>query len=148
VMATKVSDVLKQKGFTIVTIAPTQTVAAVVEVLTQHRIGAAPVTDESGRLIGIISERDIVRGISQHGIEVLTMPAERLMTREVKTCAPGDAIVALMEIMTNQRIRHLPVVEGSELKGIVSIGDVVKQRLGEAQLELEELHRYISASNY
>ncbi|MGH7843155.1 MAG: CBS domain-containing protein [Candidatus Binataceae bacterium] len=147
-MATKVSDVLRHKGFAIVSVAPMQTIAAVVEVLTQHRIGAAPVTDEAGRLIGIISERDIVRGMSQHGIAVLTLPTESLMTREVKTCTPDDPLVALMEIMTNQRIRHLPVVEGGALKGIVSIGDVVKQRLAEAQLELEELHRYISASNY
>jgi CBS domain-containing protein len=144
-MATKVSDVLKQKGFAIVTVAPTQTVAAVVEILTQHRIGAAPVTDPSGRLIGIISERDVVRGVSQHGVAALTFPTERLMTHEVKTCSPDDPIITLMEIMTNQRIRHLPVVEGDALRGIISIGDVVKQRLAEAQHELDELRRYISS---
>lgn len=143
-MATKVSEVLKQKGFAIVTVAPTQTIAAVVEVLTQHRIGAAPVTDTSGRLIGIISERDVVRGISQHGVAALTFPTERLMTRDVKTCSSEDAIVTLMEIMTNQRIRHVPVVEGDALRGIISIGDVVKQRLAEAQQELDDLRRYIS----
>jgi CBS domain-containing protein len=143
-MATKVSDVLKQKGFAIVTVAPTQTIAAVVEILTQHRIGAAPVTDPSGRLIGIISERDVVRGMSQYGVAALTFPTERLMTREVKTCSLEDPIITLMEIMTNQRIRHLPVVEGDALRGIISIGDVVKQRLAEAQHELDELRRYIA----
>ena len=145
-MTAKVSDVLKQKGSRVVTVAPGQTIASLVEVLTQNRIGAAPVTNDAGGLIGIISERDVVRGIVEHGGGVLTRVVEQLMTREVKTCAPDDAIIELMAIMTNQRIRHLPVVEGGALCGLVSIGDVVKQRLAEAQRELDELHRYISSS--
>jgi len=145
-MTAKVSDVLKQKGYRVVTVAPAQTIASVAEILTQNRIGAAPVTNAAGGLIGIISERDVVRGIAHHGSGVLTRSVEQLMTREVKTCAPDDAIVELMAVMTNQRIRHLPVVEGGALCGLVSIGDVVKQRLAEAQLELDELHRYISSS--
>jgi CBS domain-containing protein len=143
-MATKVSDVLKHKGYRVVTVAPLQSVASVVDLLTQNRIGAAPVTDADGRLVGIISERDVIRGLSEHREAALTMAAEQLMTREVMTCAPGSSIVELMEVMTNQRIRHLPVVQNGALAGIVSIGDVVKQRLAEAQFELDELRRYIS----
>lgn len=145
-MTAKVADVLKQKGYQVVTVVPGQSVAAVVSVLTQNRIGAAPVVNATGELIGIISERDVVRGIATEGSDVLNHPVEQLMTREVKTCAPDDAIVELMAIMTNARIRHLPVLMHGGLCGIVSIGDVVKQRLAEAQLELEELHRYISSS--
>lgn len=144
-MATRVLDVLEQKGCGVVTVSPEQTVASVAQVLTENHIGAAPVIDQRGGLAGIISERDIVRGLSRYGPSALTLPAARLMTAEVMTCSPGDAIVRLMEIMTNQRIRHLPVIENRALRGIVSIGDVVKQRLAEAQLELEELRRYIAS---
>jgi CBS domain-containing protein len=145
-MTAKVSDVLKQKGSRVMTAAPSQTVASFAEMLAQNRIGAAPVTDPAGRLIGIISERDVVRGIAERGAGVLTHMVEQLMTREVKTCGPEDAIVELMVIMTNSRIRHLPVVADGELCGLISIGDVVKQRLAEAQQEVDELHRYISSS--
>ena len=142
-MGTKVSSVLKHKGHNVVTVAPHQTVASVVKVLAQNRIGAVPVINEEGQLIGIISERDIIRGMSEHADAVLTLPAEQLMTRDVKTCSFEDQLVDLMEVMTLQRIRHLPVVENGALYGIVSIGDVVKQRLEEVQSEAEELRRYI-----
>ena len=142
-MGTKVSSVLKNKGYDVVTVAPHQTVASVVKVLTQNRIGAAPVINEAGQLIGIISERDIIRGISKYAGSVLTLPVEQLMTREVKTCSPEDQLVDLMEVMTLKRIRHLPVIQNGVLGGIVSIGDVVKQRLEEVQSEAEYLRRYI-----
>ena len=142
-MGTKVSSVLKNKGHDVVSVAPHQTIASVVKVLTQNRIGAAPVINEAGQLIGIISERDIIRGMSEYAGTVLTLPAEQLMTREVKTCTSEDQLVDIMEVMTLQRIRHLPVVENGELRGIVSIGDVVKQRLEEVQSEAEELRSYI-----
>jgi len=142
-MGTKVSSVLKHKGHDVVTVAPQQTVAWVVKVLAQNRIGAVPVISEEGQLIGIISERDIIRGLSEHADAVLTLAAEQLMTREVKTCSSEDQLVDLMEVMTLQRIRHLPVIQNGALHGIVSIGDVVKQRLEEVQSEAEELRRYI-----
>jgi CBS domain-containing protein len=142
-MGTKVSSVLKNKGHDVVSVAPHQTIASVVKVLTQNRIGAAPVINEAGQLIGIISERDIIRGMSEYAGTVLTLPAEQLMTREVKTCSFEDQLVDLMEVMTLQRIRHLPVIENGALHGIVSIGDVVKQRLEEVQSEAEDLRRYI-----
>jgi CBS domain-containing protein len=142
-MGTKVSSVLKNKGHDVVSVAPHQTIASVVKVLTQNRIGAAPVINEAGQLIGIISERDIIRGMSEYAGTVLTLPAEQLMTREVKTCSFEDQLVDLMEVMTLQRIRHLPVIENGALHGIVSIGGVVKQRLEEVQSEAEDLRRYI-----
>lgn len=145
-MTAKVADLLNQKSsFDLVTAAPNQSIDSVAKLLAQHRIGAVPVTDGQGRLIGIISERDIIRGMSQHGDAVLALPVEHLMTREVRTCTPEEPIVELMEIMTNRRIRHLPVVQNGVLQGIVSIGDVVKQRLSEAQFELEQLRKYISS---
>jgi CBS domain-containing protein len=142
-MGAKVSSVLKHKGHDVVTVTPEQTVKAVVKVLAQHRIGAVPVVNERGQIIGIISERDIIRGMSQHADAVLTLPAEQLMTREVKTCSSEDQLVDLMEVMTLQRIRHLPVIENGSLQGIVSIGDVVKQRIEEVQSEAEQLRNYI-----
>jgi CBS domain-containing protein len=146
-MATKVSAVLEQKGHRVVTVAPRDTVASLVKVLSVNRIGAAPVVNEEGSLAGIISERDVIRGMAQHGDMVMALPVERLMTIEVRTCSPDDAIVELMEVMTLQRIRHLPVVRDGALEGIVSIGDVVKQRLHEAQSELNELRSYISSGS-
>jgi len=142
-MGTKVSSVLKHKGHDVITVASQQTVSWVVKVLAQNRIGAVPVTNEKGQLIGIISERDIIRGMSEHADAVLTLPADRLMTRDVKTCTSEDQLVDIMEVMTLKRIRHLPVIENGALHGIVSIGDVVKQRLEEVQSEAEELRNYI-----
>lgn len=99
--------------------------------------------NEEGQLIGIISERDIIRGISEHVDAALKLPADELMTRDVKTCTSEDQLVDIMEVMTLQRIQHLPVIQNGALHGIVSIGDVVKQRLEEVQSEAEELRRYI-----
>ena len=146
-MATKVSAVLESKGYKVVTVTPRDTVASLVKVLSVNRIGAAPVVNEEGRLAGIVSERDVIRGMAQHGDLVAALSVERLMTTEVRTCSPEDAIVELMEVMTLQRIRHLPVVRNGALEGIVSIGDVVKQRLQEAQSELNELRSYISSGS-
>lgn len=142
-MGTKVSSVLKHKGHEVVTVAPQQTVTWVVKVLAQNRIGAVPVINEDGRLVGIISERDIIRGMSEHADAVLALPVDRLMTRDVRTCTSEDQLVDLMEVMTRQRIRHLPVIQDGALDGIVSIGDIVKQRLEEVQLEADDLRRYI-----
>ena len=142
-MEAKVSDVLRHKGDRVITVMPQQTVAAAVRLLTKNRIGAAPVIDELGRVVGIISERDIIRGLSENADALLALPVDQLMTREVKTCLSDDRLVDLMQVMTLQRIRHLPVVHNGALCGIVSIGDVVKQRLEEVQSEVEDLQRYI-----
>src|SRR5260370_1812854 len=142
-MGTKVSSVLKHKGHDVVTVAPRQTVAWVVKVLAKNRIGAVPVINEDGQLVGIISERDIIRGMSEHGDAVLTLAVDQLMTRDVKTCSTDDQLVDLMEVMTLQRIRHLPVIQNGALHGIVSIGDGWKQRLDDVSAQAEELRRYI-----
>jgi CBS domain-containing protein len=142
-MGTKVSSILKHKGHDVVTVAPQQTVSWVVRVLAENRIGAVPVINQEGQLVGIISERDIIRGMAEHADGVVTLPADRLMTREVKTCSSEDQLVDIMEVMTLQRIRHLPVIQNGALHGIISIGDVVKQRLEEVQSDAEELRRYI-----
>jgi CBS domain-containing protein len=101
------------------------------------------VINEEGQILGIISERDIIHGLSEHADAVLTLPAEQLMTREVRTCTSEDRLVDIMQVMTLQRIRHVPVVQNGALHGIVSIGDVVKQRLEEVEAEVEDLNRYI-----
>jgi CBS domain-containing protein len=142
-MGTRVSSILKHKGHDVVTVAPQQTVSWVVRVLAENRIGAVPVINEEGQLVGIISERDIIRGMAEHADAVVTLRADRLMTREVKTCSSEDQLVDIMEVMTLQRIRHLPVIQNGALHGIISIGDVVKQRLEEVQSDAEELRRYI-----
>jgi CBS domain-containing protein len=146
-MTTKVSAVLEHKGHNVITVAPHDTVGSLVQVLSANRIGAAPVINQDHRLVGIVSERDVIRCMAQHGEAVMSLPVERLMTTEVRTCSPEDAIVELMEVMTLQRIRHLPVMQDGTLQGIVSIGDVVKQRLHEAQSELDELRNYICSSS-
>jgi len=145
-MEAKVSAVLKLKGHDVVTVTPHETVASVAKMLTQNRIGAVPVINESGQLVGIISERDIIRAISEHAEAVLALHVEQLMTRDVRTCSSEDRLVDLMQVMTLQRIRHLPVVQSGALHGIVSIGDVVKQRLEEVQVEVEQLQSYIRSS--
>ena len=131
-MAANVSAVLNHKGRNVVTVTPHQSVAEVVKVLVANRIGAVPVVNEDGLLLGIISERDIIRGMSEQADAVLALPAEQLMTRQVKTCSPEDQLVGIMQVMTSQRVRHLPVVQDGTLHGIISIGDVVKQRLDES----------------
>jgi CBS domain-containing protein len=145
-MPQRVSSVLEKKGHTVITATPGATVGSVVNLLARNRIGAVPVTGPDGRLVGIISERDVIRGMGQYGAAALALTVDALMTREVKTCAPEDQIVELMETMTLRRFRHLPVLRNGVLIGIVSIGDVVKQRLEEAQSELEALRSYIASA--
>ncbi len=144
-MAARVADLLVEKGRQVFTVRADNTVGAVALLLSDNRIGAAPVLDAAGRLVGMISERDLVRGLGQHGEQALALPVADLMTREVMTCAMTDAIVELMQVMTDHRIRHLPVVEHGRLEGMISIGDVVKQRLAEAQSEVEALREFIAA---
>jgi len=144
-MGTQVSSVLEHKGYAVVTVSPEQSVTSVIKVLADNRIGAVPVIGDDGQIMGIISERDIIRAISEYAQDALTLPAARLMTREVKTCSAEDQLVDLMEVMTRQRIRHLPVLRNGSLHGIVSIGDVVKQRLDEVHSEAEALRRYITS---
>ena len=144
-MTIRVANILDGKGNDVLTVTPESSVAALVKLLAEKRIGAVPVVDGTGRVKGIVSERDVVRALAVDAA-VLERKVESLMTREVQTCVLQDTVADLMEIMTRGRFRHLPVVEDSKLIGIISIGDVVKQRVAEAQSEVEALTSYITTS--
>lgn len=139
-----VSEILKEKGRAVETVTATVNLAEVVKALAVKRIGAAVVVDKDGRLQGIISERDIIRAISQSGPDALAFRVSEVMTRDVVTCFEADTIDELMAVMTNGRFRHLPVVEDGTLVGIVSIGDVVKYRVAEVELEASAMREYIA----
>lgn len=141
-----VQNILALKGGEVTTGDPTLTMAQVCARLAEQRIGALVMTDEGQRVIGIISERDIVRVVAAHGAAALQDPASRHMTRAVVTCSRSDTVDELMEIMTRGRFRHVPVVENGRLIGIVSIGDVVKHRMAEIQREAEEIRNYIATA--
>jgi len=138
-----VNDILLHKGSDVITIEPTATVAAAVRMLAQHRIGALLVTGADYRIVGIISERDIVRVLDQRGPAVLNAPVAEVMTRKVVTCDRRETIVDIMERMTTGKFRHVPVVEHGRLAGLVSIGDVVKVRLSQLEHEQNALREYI-----
>jgi len=138
-----VATILKEKGTEVVTAPAGTTVAEVAGLLNEHRIGAVVITGPDGSIEGIVSERDIVSGVARSGPQALGRPAGEVMTRTVHTCDPADSIYAIMNVMTEHRIRHLPVVVDGTLQGIVSIGDVVKQRIAEVEFEASEMKRYI-----
>jgi CBS domain-containing protein len=142
----KVDSILKSKGREVHTIRPGRTVAAAVERMEQANVGALVVSDDGSRIAGILSERDVVRRLAQQGASTTRLTVGELMTHKVTTCTPDDSIKHLMALMTSQRIRHIPVVDsGGELVGLVSIGDVVKNRLEELELEAAVLRdAYIS----
>lgn len=132
-----VESILSHKGRDVATLSPDNTLYDLVEQLSTRRIGAMVVTDPTGGTIkGIISERDVVHAVARHGPDALEMRVGDVMTREVLTCQPGDQITDIMGLMTGRRFRHVPVVENGRLIGIVSIGDVVKYRLGELDQEV------------
>jgi CBS domain-containing protein len=141
-----VKSILSAKGAAVVSIEPTATLAAAVGMLAEHRIGALVVLGPDRRLIGILSERDIVRVLAEHGAGVLAQPLSQVMTRKVVTCSQTDSVGVLMERMTVGKFRHLPVVEQDQLIGIISIGDVVKHRLQEIEQETEALKGYIQTA--
>lgn len=138
-----VNDILLHKGSNVITIEPTASVAAAVRMLAQHRIGALLVTGADYRIVGIISERDIVRVLDERGPAVLDAPVAEVMTRKVVTCDRRETIADIMERMTSGKFRHVPVVEHGRLAGIVSIGDVVKVRLSQLEHEQNALREYI-----
>lgn len=140
-----VSDILTEKGSLVFSARPQATVAQVAGQLSTHRIGSVLVLQDN-EVIGVVSERDLVRAMAEHGGAALDMEARQVMTREVVTCDPDDTIEQVMATMTRGRFRHLPVMRHGELLGLVSIGDVVKARLTETQVEAEALKAYIVAS--
>lgn len=130
-----VEAILKAKGSNVFTVRPEHAVADAAALMSTKKVGVAVVCDAKGGIVGVVSERDIVSGITQFGKGVIDMPVRNIMTSPVLSCAPSDSVKHVMEIMTERRIRHLPVVEGGELRGMVSIGDAVNFRLREAQME-------------
>jgi CBS domain-containing protein len=130
-------------GGDIIGIEPTADLTAAAHLLGAHRIGAVVIRGAGGRLAGILSERDIVRAISEQGAEALKLPVGQVMTRNVATCGEDDSIASIMERMTEGKFRHMPVLAKGELIGLVSIGDVVKQRVGEIEQESEAMRDYI-----
>jgi CBS domain-containing protein len=140
-----VASILRSKGHDVHGIDAAATVEAAIRALDIHHVGALVVTAEVEPLSGVIFERDIVRGLAQQGARLLSRPVAEVMTRDIATCAPNDSIDKLMAIMTGRRQRHLPVVDGGQVCGIVSIGDVVKARLDDLELEARMLHDYIQS---
>ncbi|MGE5517829.1 MAG: CBS domain-containing protein [Bacteroidota bacterium] len=137
----------KARGAGVVTVSPDMTVAEAARSLATHRIGAVVAVEDGGNIAGILSERDIVRGVALQGEGCLRGAVRDLMTAAVLTCREEDSVESLMQIMTSRRIRHLPVVDGdNRLTGIVTIGDVVKSRLDEADMEVDNLRHYVVAA--
>ena len=143
----QVRHILREKGRDIVSIAGDATLSEAACLLARKRIGALIVRGAGGELAGILSERDVVRAVSEQGAGALAQPVSAYMTRDVATCGETDSVDDLMEMMTRGRFRHVPVVDDEErLQGIVSIGDVVKSRIEETTREAATLREYISAA--
>jgi CBS domain-containing protein len=143
-----VKAILSDKGTSVITVAPTVSLHDAIMILDEHQIGSVVVTDADQRVIGIITERDVLRTIAHKArnpgtCQICDEPVGEVMTREVETCNEADKVYQIMQRMTEKRFRHLPVVEGGRLVGIISIGDVVKHRLRQMEFESEELHQYI-----
>ena len=141
-----VETILATKGSDVVTARPDDVISQAATRLEGHGIGALVVVDSAGAPIGILSERDIARGLTAFGARLPDIPVRELMSRKVVTCGPGDSVAELMTVMTEKRIRHLPVVSGGKLAGIVSIGDAVKVRLGEIESEANAMRAYIAGA--
>ncbi len=141
-----VAAILKHKGYAVATIDPTATVAEIVEMLAERRIGAVLVMDVGEQLLGIVSERDIVRSLAANGARTLEMTAGQLMTRAVQVAHPDTTVAEAMHTMTAGRFRHLPVVDHDTLVGLISIGDVVKARIMQQDMAVESLTAYVSGS--
>jgi CBS domain-containing protein len=133
-------------GGDIISIEPTADLAAAVKCLASHGIGAVLIRGAGGRIAGILSERDIVRALAKHGASALDLPVGRVMTRDVETCGEEETVARLMERMTAGKFRHVPVLRNGELIGLISIGDVVKERVGEFEREQEAMRDYIRSA--
>jgi len=139
----KLAELIKGKQKEIVKIKVNSKIATAASTMTEAKIGALLVEDDTGEIVGILSERDIVRGMGPHGADLHDVEVSELMTRNLIRCSPNDTVNEAMAMMTDRRIRHLPVFEGEELVGFISIGDLVKCRIMEVQGEAEALRQYI-----
>lgn len=139
-----IAAILKHKGAAVTTVGPAATLAEVTHVLALNRIGVVVVCDEAGDLLGILSERDIVRSLAAHGASALDHHAEQVMTRNVTTVVPRTSVADASAMMTTGRFRHLPVIEQGRIIGLVSIGDVVKARMSQQEEEVDSLKAYVA----
>ena len=141
----KLAELIRGKSHEIVKIRSDNSIAEAAIALTENKIGALLVEDQDGTIGGILSERDIVGGMAPHGADLHDVEVSELMTRDVIRCSPSDSVNEAMAMMTDRRIRHLPVFDGDELVGFISIGDLVKCRIMEVQSEAEALRQYIAS---
>jgi CBS domain-containing protein len=143
-----VETILDDKGRDVIDISADATIAELAALLRERRIGCVVVPDGAGGVAGILSERDVVAGLAKEGPSILGRPVSSIMTRDVVVCRPGDDLLRIMSMMTDRRIRHLPVVLDGRLAGLISIGDVVKARMAELETESETLREYIAAGHW
>ncbi len=141
-----IAAILRHKGNDVARVAPTASLAEVAQRLAAKRIGAILVMDTADQLLGIVSERDIVRALPEHGARTLDMTAAQIMTQGLHTTTPQTTVAQAMEQMTHRRVRHLPVLDGQRLVGIVSIGDIVKARLDQQAQEVDSLKAYVAGA--
>jgi len=139
-----VEQILKTKGGQVVSAVPGDSLEKIAATLDQHRIGVVVILDETQSLAGILSERDLVRAFAKAGAKTGELTASEFMTTKLFTCEPSDSVNQIMNVMTENRIRHLPVIHDGELRGLISIGDVVKERIAEIEFEAEEMKRFIA----
>ena len=142
----RIRDILRRKGDAVATVRPGSTVRELLATLAEHNIGAVVVSPDGVAIVGIASERDVVRHMHRRGAALLDAPVSEIMTAEVRTCGPDDAVDGLRHVMTERRIRHVPVVVNDRLVGIVSIGDIVKSAIDELETEREYLVGYLQQS--
>lgn len=139
-----IAEILKDKGGAVFTAAPADDLQSTINALDQKRVGALVIC-EGDRVVGILSERDLVRAVASHGRDALSKPVSEYMTQDVVFAEPTETVGVLMERMTDRRIRHLPVIQNGRLVGVVSIGDLVKSKIAEATFEAESMKAYIGA---
>ena len=139
-----VEKILREKGTDVVTVKPLTKIFDIVGTLADKKIGGVVISEDGSKVAGFLSERDIVRGLKRHGLSLLDKAAKDLMTSQVRTCTPSDTVSHLMALMTEHRIRHVPVVVEGKLCGLLSIGDIVKSRLGEIESEASALRAYVT----
>ncbi|WP_029085749.1 CBS domain-containing protein [Brevundimonas aveniformis] len=139
-----IAEILKDKGPNVFTAGPADSLESTIQALESKRVGALVVCDGE-QVVGIVSERDLVRAVARHGGGALSRPVQEFMTQDVVFAEPTETVATLMERMTDRRIRHLPVLQEGQLVGVVSIGDLVKSQIAEATFEAESMKAYIGA---
>jgi CBS domain-containing protein len=142
----RVADIINRKGRAVVTVTPSADIMTLLSTLAEHNIGAAVVSDDASAISGIVSERDVVRAMAERGAAILAEPVSTIMTAEVHTCTPETRIRDLAQAMTDGRFRHAPLLVDGRLAGIVSIGDIVKRRIAELEVERDSLFNYVEHS--